>query len=193
MDLISRIKGILLTPDLEWRRIAREDTTPQELLMTYVAVLAAIPAIADLLGMTLIGFTLPNGRVARVDFLSAFLIALFSYAMTFAVVAILAAIVYRLAPAFGVARNMQTAFKLVTYSLTPMWLAGIFLLVPGLHFLIMLGLYGLYLLFKGIQVLLRATAEKAFMFAGTATVCAVVLALLVGLLRAKIFSLPGVL
>ena len=193
MDLINRVKTIMLAPDIEWRRIAREDIAPQELLMTYVAVLAAIPAIADFLGMALIGFTLPNGRVARVDFLSAFLIALFSYAMTFAVVAILAWIVYLLAPTFGVARNMQTAFKLVVYSLTPMWLAGIFLLVPGLHFLIMLGLYGLYLLFKGIHVLLRATAEKAFMFAGTVTICSVVLALLVGLLRAKSFSLPGIL
>ena len=45
---------------------------------------------------------------------------------------------------------MTSAFKLAVYAYTPAWLAGIFLLVPGLHFLVMLGLYGLFLLFKGM-------------------------------------------
>lgn len=193
MWLFKRVIGILLSPDLEWRRIAREDMRPQELLMTYVAVLAAIPAVADFLGMALIGFTLPMGRVARVDYSSAFFAALFSYVMAFVLVAVLAVITYFLSPTFGVARDMTTAYKLVIYSLTPMWLAGIFLLMPGLHFLILLGLYGFYLLFKGMQALTRANAERSFMFAGSVTICAVVLALAAGALRAKIFSLPGVL
>ncbi|HVG52500.1 MAG TPA: Yip1 family protein [Xanthobacteraceae bacterium] len=192
MGLLSRVKGVLLAPDIEWRRIAREDSKPSELLLTYVAVLAAIPAVADFLGMTLIGFTLPNGRVARVDYLSGFMIAAFGYAMAFAVVAILAGITHMLTPTFGAARDLPTAYKLVVYSLTPMWLAGIFLLVPGLHFLIMLGLYGLYLMFKGIQVLMRTTAENAFLFAGIVTICSVVIALIVGVTRAKLFSLPGI-
>ncbi len=87
---------------------------------------------------------------------------------------------------------MPAAFRLVAYSLTPMWLTGIFLLIPGLHFLIVLGLYGLYLLFKGMHVLLRLPAAQAFMFAGVTTAFSVVIAIIAGYVRAKVFSLPGI-
>ena len=42
--------------------------------------------------------------------------------------------------------DFDSAFKLAVYSYTPVWLAGIFLLLPGLRFLILLGFYGAYVL-----------------------------------------------
>ena len=36
---------------------------------------------------------------------------------------------------FGGRADFDSAFKLAVYSFTPVWLAGIFLLVPGLRFL----------------------------------------------------------
>ena len=93
MKLVERVKAILLTPGVEWRAIAREADRPGELLLNYVACLAAIPAIADFIGMTLIGFTLPNGAVARVGVIPALLILVFGYALAFVVIAALAAII----------------------------------------------------------------------------------------------------
>ena len=52
-------------------------------------------------------------------------------------------------------RNFPNALKLSIYAHTPVWLAGIFLLIPGLHFLMVLGLYGVYLLWTGLPVLMR--------------------------------------
>ncbi|MGZ5804552.1 MAG: Yip1 family protein [Xanthobacteraceae bacterium] len=193
MKLLERIKAILLRPALAWRLIARESVTPTDLLLSYVACLAAIPAIINFLGMTLVGYTLLNGAVARVDILSAIMIAIFDYAVSFAIVAVLALIVNLSAPLFGASRDATSAFKLVVYSYTPVWLAGIFLLVPGLHFLIMLGFYGLFLLFKGFPVLMRMPVEKAFVFAGAISICAAIIVLIAGALRASLFSLPGIL
>jgi hypothetical protein len=193
MKLAERVKAILLTPGIEWRAIAREADRPAELLVNYVAWLAAIPAVADFIGMTLIGFALPNGAVARVGIIPALLILLFGYALAFVIIAALAAIINLSAPVFGATRNMTSAFKLAVYSYTPAWLAGIFLLVPGLHFLVMLGFYGLFLLFKGMPVLMRTPAANTFLFAGAITVCAIVIVLIVGVVRASLFSLPGIL
>ena len=40
-------------------------------------------------------------------------------------------------------------------------LAGIFLLIPGLNFLVLLGLYGFYLLWVGLPLLMRVKKEQA--------------------------------
>jgi hypothetical protein len=63
---------------------------------------------------------------------------------------------------------------LSVYSHTPLWLAGIFLLIPGLNFLLILGLYGLYLLWTGLPLLMRVPDEKALSYAAIVTACALV-------------------
>lgn len=193
MDLIERIKTIMLKPDLAWREIAREAAGPALLMQIYVAVLAAIPAAADFIGMTTIGYAVPNAGVVRVEILPAFLAALFAYAMSFVVVSLQAAAIHACAPVYGARRDVSSAFKLAVYSFTPAWLAGIFLVVPGLHFLVILGLYGWYILAKGLPLLILCPPPRAAKFAGVITVCGVVAALITGFIRARLFSLPGVL
>ena len=78
MDLIERIKTIMLAPAEAWREIAREPTGPAILLQAYVAALAAIPAVADFIGMTAIGYAMPGKGVVRVEILPAFMAALFA-------------------------------------------------------------------------------------------------------------------
>jgi len=65
-----------------------------------------------------------------------------------------------LAPTFGASRNPANALKLAVYSHTPCWLAGIFLLSPGLWVLRILGLYGLYLMWLGLPVLMKAPSSE---------------------------------
>ena len=193
MKLFERIKAIILTPAKEWGVIARERGGAMAVMADYLVYLAAIPAIADLIGMALIGFKLPNGARARVDVMSAIMAMVFDYVLAFAVVAGVAAIINLAAPFFGAGRNMTEAFRLSAYSYTPMLLSGIFLLIPGLHFLVILGLYGLFVLFKGMPVMIRTPAQNAFLFAGAITACATVIVLIAGVVRARIFSLPGIL
>jgi hypothetical protein len=94
---------------------------------------------------------------------------------------------------YGARRDMAGAFKLAVYSFTPAWVAGIFLVVPGLHFLVILGLYGWYVMSKGMPLLVLCPPPRAVKFAGVVTACGVVAALIIGLGRALLFSLPGIL
>ena len=61
---------------------------------------------------------------------------MFGYVASFAIGAVLLGVVINLlAPLFGGQKDFDSALKLAVYSYTPVWLAGIFLLLPGLRFL----------------------------------------------------------
>ena len=79
-----------------------------------------------------------------------------------------------LAPRFGAEKNFPNAVKLSAYSHTPLWLAGIFLLIPGLNFLLILGLYGFYLLWVGLPMLMKVPNDKALPYAAIVTACALI-------------------
>jgi len=167
MLLIERVKAILLTPRAEWPVIEQERATMSDLYIKYVAVLAAIPEVAHIIGQSLVG-------AARVSFGSLLLRAVVSYLVTLAMVYIIAGVIDLLAPRFGGKKNFPNAMKLSVYSYTPLWLAGIFLLVPGLNFLLILGAYGLYLLWVGLPMMMQAPSERSFVYAIVVTAVALV-------------------
>ena len=178
-QLIERVKAILLTPQTEWPVIAREPGDTAGLFTRYVAILALIPALAGFIGTSLIGRYVP--------LFSGLMSAIVSYVMAFVVTFVVALIVDALAPTFGAQKNFPNALKLTVYSYTPGWLAGIFLLIPGLSFLTILGLYGLYLLWLGLPPLMQAPRDKALPYAATVVVCAVLIAIVIGAIQAVIF------
>ena len=57
-------------------------------------------------------------------------VAILGYAITLAVTFVLALIVDALAPTFGGEKNFIQSLKLVAYSYTAAWVAGIFQLLP---------------------------------------------------------------
>lgn len=176
--LLARVKAILLTPRTEWEAIAAEPGDTAALFARYVAILALIPAVAGFIGSTLIGgyTSIPSGLLG----------ALVGYVLTFAVVYGVALIVDALAPTFGSQKNFPNALKLTVYSYTPVWLAGIFMLIPGLSFLTILGLYGLYLIWLGLPPLMGAPFDKSVPYAVAVVACALVLAVALGILHAAL-------
>lgn len=190
MNLVERVKGILLDPQSEWPVIERESGDPSHLFTNYVALLALIPAIAGFIGGSMIGISLPVVGAVRMPFFSGLFNAIFGYVLTFVIVYVMAIIVDALAPSFGGHKNFPNALKLTVYSYTPAWLAGIFLLIPGLRFLTILGLYGLYLLYAGLPPLMKAPRDKALIYAVAVVVCALVLAIVIGMIQAAMFTHP---
>ena len=53
MDLVSRVKAILLKPNDTWPEIKNEPATVKDLFTSYAAILAAIPPIASFIGFSL--------------------------------------------------------------------------------------------------------------------------------------------
>jgi hypothetical protein len=175
MNLIDRVRRILFTPSSEWRVIERESGDPVQLFVKYAAILALIPAIAGFIGMSMVGVKVSIGTF-RVPLGAGLVNAVISYLFTFVLVYIVALTVDLLAPYFHGQRNFTSALKLSVYSFTPAWLAGIFLLIPGLRFLTILGLYGVYLMGTGLPVLMGAARESAMAYTALVAVVALITA-----------------
>jgi hypothetical protein len=191
MNALQRAKAILTDPLAEWDRIAREHEDPAAILMNYVAVLAVIPSLFGFIGAYVIGVIGKDGAVLHAHLVDGVFGAIFGYVMACAVVLVLALGIYVLAPLFGGQRGFDNAFKLAVYSFTPVWLCGIFLLLPGLHFLALLGFYGLYLLWLGTTRLTKVPEQMALTFA--IAIAAGATALVYGAATAQhvIFRTPG--
>jgi hypothetical protein len=185
MNLVDRVKNILLTPSTEWPVIDAEAETTGSLYTGYIIPLAAVPVIAWFLGMTLFGFRMA-GLSVHVPLSRAFTSAVVMYVMWLVMVFVLGLIIDALAPTFGGTKNLIQALKVAAYSCTAGWVAGIFALIPALAWLGILGLYGLYLLYLGLPILMKSPKEKAVGYTVVVIVCAIVLTYLVGMVSNKV-------
>jgi hypothetical protein len=174
MHLVERVKAIVLRPRAEWKVIEQEPETLSELFITYVAILAAIPEVARFVGQSFVGGYFP--------IVPSLVRAVVVYLVTFAMVYVIAGVIDLLAPRFGGEKNFANAVKLSVYSHTPLWLAGIFLLIPGLNFLLILGVYGVYLLWTGLPLLMHVPEQKALPCAVVVTVCALIPAVVLAII-----------
>jgi hypothetical protein len=189
MNLVDRVKRILLSPRTEWEVIDAEQTTPAALYTGYIVPLAAIGPIAQLIGFTVFGIPLPMGTY-RVPLGSALTGALVRYVLMLAGTYLLALIIDALAPTFNGQRNQIQALKVAAYSSTAAWVAGVFVLIPWLGVLGIVGLYSLYLLYLGLPVLMKAPQEKALPYTAVVILAAIVLFMIVGVIAARFTGMP---
>ena len=97
-----------------------------------------------------------------------------TYLFTFLVVFVVAWLVDTLAPTFGGQRDALRALKVTAYSYTPAWIAGVLNVVPTLGVLVLIAsLFGLYLLYLGLPVLMRCPKEKALGYTAVIVLCAI--------------------
>lgn len=190
MNLIERVKQILLSPQTEWEIIAAEPTTTVELYKTYIAPLAAIGPIAQFIGYSVFGMSV-FGATYRVPIGSGLTSALLTFVLTLAATYVLALIIDALAPTFNGQRNQMQALKVAAYSSTASWVAGIFALIPGLRILTILGLYSVYLLYLGLPALMKVPRDRALVYTAVVILAAIVLFMVVGIVGSLFLSMPG--
>jgi len=180
VDIKTRVRNILLTPNTEWPAIAEESTPVGAVVTGYVMPLAAIGAIAGFIGGSLVGMSLPFLGRYRVPIMTGLAGAVFTFVVAIVGVFILAFIINALAPTFGAQKDANKAFKVAVYSYTPGWIAGALQIVPALGILgIVAALYGLYLLYLGLPTLMKCPREKAVGYTAVVVVCAIVLSIVV--------------
>jgi hypothetical protein len=166
MALVDRVKNILVTPKAEWPTIAAEPATVGSIFTGYVMILAAIGPIA----MAISGGVM--GAAA----------AIFSYAVGLVITYLLAMIVDALAPTFGGEKNFIQSLKLVAYSYTAAWVAGIAHLLPVIGAVVGLlaGIYSFYTFYLGVPVLKKCPQDKAVGYTIVVVICGLVLGVLLG-------------
>jgi hypothetical protein len=183
MAIVERVKNICLRPKLEWPVIAEESTPAGSLVAGYVAPLAAIGALAGLIGRSFVGVTVPFLGSYRVPLAAGLVTAIFAFAMAIVGVFVLGLIINALAPTFGGEKNGAQALKVAAYSYTPGWVAGALQILPALGILgVLAGLYGLYLLYLGLPRLMKSPPERAAGYTAIVVICAIVLSVAIAAL-----------
>ena len=173
--LFERGKRIVLKPKDEWPVIAREPTTSAQVFLGYVLPLAAIGVLAIFIGSTLIGIDAGFLGTVRTRAAPAMVAAVLQLALTLVGVLVLARVVNHLAPMFGGERNGRSALKLVAYSLTPAFVGAALMVTPAFDGIAtLLGLYGAYLMFVGLPVLMGNKPEQTIGYAGVTLLAALV-------------------
>lgn len=172
--LVERAKAILLKPAEEWPKIEAEPATTGEIFKTYVVPLAAIGPVCGFIGGQVFGYG-AFGFSYRPGLMSGLGMAVVSYVMALVGLFVLMLIANFLAPKFGGNEDQTRAFKLVAYSMTAAWVAGVFGLIPALGFLSLAGLYSIYLFYVGASALMKVPKDKAGSYTAVTFVAAIIL------------------
>jgi len=181
-EILNRAKQIIINPRGTWQIIKGETGSIQELFINYAAPLALIPTIASLIGLSVVGIRMPAGHIARAPFMESLAGGILSY--VFHLLGLLAgawAVIF-LAPHFNSKSDIGSAVKLVLYSMTPVWLVGIFSILPGLAVFQIFGLYGIYLIYLGLPVLMETPPEKVLWYTILIVLAAILISLILTIL-----------
>lgn len=188
MSPLFQAPAILANPHTGWQRVEKHAEEPADLMVRYVAPLAAIPAVFSFVGACAIGVIVPGGVTARTPLFEGLTGAAFGYLENLLLVLVLALIANLAAPLFGGRRNYGNALKLIAFSYTPVWLTGIFLLLPGLRFLMLSGFYGAYVLVAGLPFLMRTRGRRTAGFAALIVVFACALTFIAAAAQTALFG-----
>ncbi len=159
------------------------------LMINYVAILALVPLVGRLIGDLLyydkavdnIGYAVAGSIV--------------SYFLDIISVLIVGYVIWWLAPRFMSTKDRPKATMLSAFIFTPIFLIGILSIVPVLGLLSILGLlYGIYILYKGLPIILNTPADKAVMYTVYVLVITfiidIVIALIIGAFDAAVVKTP---
>lgn len=138
-------------------REARETT--RWITVNYVAILAGVAFVGTLVG-DLITFS-HDGEYAY-----AIPGAILAYVLEILGFVIVGIVIWKLGPSFATNTTQDVSMRLSAYAYTPVFLAAIFYAIPEVGFIIefLALLYGLYILYRGIPIMLGTPQDRVFAY-----------------------------
>ncbi len=176
MNLQTRVIGILTKPKEEWPVIAGEQTDLTALYKEYIAPLAAIPAICAFLGVSFLGSSLPFAGTVSIPLNGALTSLVSNYVLSLLGIYLTAMVVDKLAPGFQSTGGIVQALKMVAYSSTAIWAAGVFraFRLPGILTLIAMA-YSVYLFYLGLPHVMHTPSNRVVPLTIVSTVVLIVI------------------
>jgi hypothetical protein len=161
--------GLFSVPRVEWKSISDEKTDLTQFGLTRLIFFAAVPAISFLIGLTQVGWSLSGADYNKVAMGYAFLMAVAFYALIVVATLLMAYFTFAMERAFGTEASFERCFIFVTYTATPMYMAGLvgFLPIVWLCMMVLMAavFYSLYLLYIGIPIYMNIPEGKGFIVA----------------------------
>ncbi len=187
--IINRVKEIVLKPRETWVTIKSEEDTIAGLCKDYLLILAGVPALASFLGNWIVGYRLPFrfGQVIRLSFIESLIVAVVWYALILAGVWSTAKIVSYLAPRFGSTGDDIKGFKIAVYTFTPFLAASTLYIIPPVGILApLIGLYGFYLLYIGLPIVIETPAVKSLAYTVVLVIAVILIYFIIAIITGSI-------
>jgi endogenous inhibitor of DNA gyrase (YacG/DUF329 family) len=186
-SLIERMKNIVLTPKTEWLVIEAEPTRVAQLYTGYVIPMAAFAAVMSFIRMSVIGVSLPFGGTIRTPMASGLVSSVVTFILGLIGLYLVGFIINMLAPTFSGGRNQRQALKTAAYALTPAWLGTALTFLPlGALLQLIAGIYGIYVLYLGLPVMMRSQQDKAGGYTAAVVACTFLVGILFGVAGAML-------
>lgn len=197
MAILEHTLGIMLHPDSEWKAIRNERHSFMQVFVSHVPFLALIPTIATYYGVTQVGWTIGDGDPVMLTSASALSLCAATYIALLLSVYILGEFVNWMAKTYGVRDDAEMRHyegtALAVYVTTPTFLAGIFMVYPDIWLNAIASgaavIYGVYLVYEGIPILMNINKEQAFMYATSVVTIGLVLAVTVRIISVMIWGM----
>jgi hypothetical protein len=177
---LARVRNILLRPTAEWQVIEGEPASVRGLYLGYVAPLAAVGPVCGLIGGLVFGLGW-GGLTFRPDPISAIVGAAVAILLQMLIVFAMALVIETLASSFGGVANRIQALKTAAYGATAFWLGGVFWLFPIFGFMAVVGVYSIYLFYRGLPPLMKVPPERVGTFTALVVAIAAILQILAGI------------
>jgi hypothetical protein len=172
--ILSRAYGLLREPKKEWQQIKAEETTIPNILLGYVAPLAAVPPICGLIGAYVFGLNY-GGVDLRPALDDALIGALVSFVASVAMVFALGILINATVENFAGDRNDLAAQKVAAYAMTPAFLSGVFSLWPPLWWLSLIAIAAsVFLLYRGLPALMKTPEDQALGYTATVAIAGMI-------------------
>jgi Yip1-like protein len=158
--------GLFSIPSAEWKSIREEKLDIAQFGFARLSILAAVPALSFFFGITQLGWSLSGSEFNQVATADAIPMSVGFYLAIIVCTLFMTYCTYWMEKTFGTEASYGRCLLFVTYTATPMYMAGLIGFAP-IVWLVMLVLmsavfYSLYLLYLGVPIYMNIPEGKGF-------------------------------
>ncbi|CAH0990729.1 Inner membrane protein YohC [Sinobacterium norvegicum] len=179
--ILDHTIGIFTNPDKEWAAIRKQDRSMLAEFLTHVPLLVLIPTICFYYGVSQVGWTATEGgEVIRLSSESAMVLCVLSYGAALVGIWVFGMFINWMAETYSDEKiNSHHGMALSVYSTTPIMLAGAAGAFPSIWFnaaaMLVAGAYSVFLIYRGMPILMNIPEERAFMYSSSVITVALVM------------------
>ena len=155
MKIVNRVMNLILKPKETMEQLKNETVTTKDIVI-YLAIIGLPTFLGIFLGYGIVGWGFSGGWIGY-----AFALGIIMYIVSIIGIIAFGFILNALANNFKSKENKMQAMKLVSYAATPWLILGIASIYPPIAIISLLGgLYGLYILYLGLPILMETPKEQ---------------------------------
>ena len=167
--MIATALGFIFSPTAQWNKVAAMSDEKLRIYLLYPAILGIIPALAWYYGTTSTGWTVGTDDPVFLTTASAIKIAILFYLTEIFAIWTIGFFIHWMAGTYNAASTLVKGVTIAGFTSTPFLIGGIVGFFPILWLDLLVALLAItqsvYLLYKGIPIVMKIPAEQGFLFA----------------------------